>query len=96
MYLVIHWPISYNFNVLGQAEAISKEIHEAALFRNYEAKIHCLKEENKFFSIRDVKCGVFVCSTTGRPRCFKTKLQTWFCSVYVRYNVLVHYIADVI
>ena len=49
----------------GQAEAIAGEIHEAAVFQNYDVKLHCLKDEGKEFQLKNVKCAVFVCSTTG-------------------------------
>ena len=55
------------FLFLGQAEAIASEILEAAVFQNFNVKLHCLKDEGKEFHIQDVKCAVFVCSTTGIP-----------------------------
>ena len=55
----------YSLCFTGQAEAIANEIHEAGVFKTFNIKIFCLKEENKKFNIADVKCAIFVCSTTG-------------------------------
>ncbi|XP_078492531.1 methionine synthase reductase-like [Ciona intestinalis] len=49
----------------GQAEEIAKQIHEDAVFGGYDAEVFCLKEEGKKFDIKEIKCAVFVCSTTG-------------------------------
>ena len=59
--------LAFYFDILliGQAEAIANEIHEAAVFQNYKVQLHCLKNEGKEFDIKDVKCAVFICSTTG-------------------------------
>jgi len=50
---------------LGQAESIAAQIHEEACFKNYDAKIYCLKDEGKLFHVNELSCAIIVCSTTG-------------------------------